>query len=189
MLATSIDRGRLSAADRSHLDLFARAADEALRGRRFRMELMPLSQMEGVQQQPAQLLTMMPASSPARNTRTSSPVSAGVPTLVDQTIALMREGLAAGLTPPRITLRDVPQQVRNQIVDDPLASPMLRRLQRFPETVGRGRPRAAARGRGRGLPRRQSRPRTAGCSRSSRPSTSRDARVDRAPRDLPDGAA
>ncbi len=133
----SIDRGRLSEADRSHLDLFARAADEALRGRRFRMELMPLSQMEGVQQQPAQLLTMMPASSPGEYANILGRL-AGIPTLVDQTIALMREGLATGLTPPRVTLRDVPQQVRNQIVDDPLASPMLAAFTRFPEMVPEG---------------------------------------------------
>ena len=136
-VATSIDRGRLSEADRAHLDLFARVADEALRGRRFRMELMPLSQMEGVQQQVAQLLTMMPASSPAEYGNLLARLR-GVATLVDQTIGLMREGLAAGLTPPRITLRDVPQQVRNQIVDDPLASPMLAAFTRFPETVDGG---------------------------------------------------
>src|SRR5688572_3848504 len=49
VLAT-IDRGRLSAADQVNHDLFRRGADEALEGRRFRAELMPLSQMEGVQQ-------------------------------------------------------------------------------------------------------------------------------------------
>ena len=59
----------------------------------------------------------------------------GVPTLVDQTIVLMKEGLAAGLTPPRVTLRDVPQQVRNQIVDDPRESPLLRAFARFPDSI------------------------------------------------------
>ena len=40
---------------------------------------MPLSQMDGVQQSVAQLLTMMPATSRARTTRTSSRGSQGVP--------------------------------------------------------------------------------------------------------------
>jgi uncharacterized protein (DUF885 family) len=133
-VAASIDRGRLSDADRSHHDLFIRTTDEALRGRRFRMELMPISQMEGVQQSVAQLLTMMPASSPAEYANILGRISR-VGTLVDQTIALMREGLAAGLTPPRITLRDVPQQVRNQVVEDPMASPMLAAFKRFPDAV------------------------------------------------------
>src|SRR5438552_2035808 len=38
----------------------------------------------------------------------------------------MREGLRRGLTPPQVTLRDVPQQVENQLVDDPAQSPLLR---------------------------------------------------------------
>jgi uncharacterized protein (DUF885 family) len=131
----SIDRARLKPADQVHHDLFERGVNEALEGRRFRAELMPLSQMEGVQQSVAQLLTMMPATSVQEYENVVARLR-GVPALVDQTIALMRAGLDAGLTPPRITLRDVPQQVRNQIVDDPTASPMLAAFKRFPEAVG-----------------------------------------------------
>jgi uncharacterized protein (DUF885 family) len=131
----SIDRARLSPADQVHHDLFARAVDEALEGRRFRAELMPLNQMEGVQQSVAQLLAMMPATS-VREYENVVVRLQGVSTLVDQTIALMKAGLDAGLTPPRVTLRDVPQQVRNQIWDDPMASPMLAAFKRFPEAVG-----------------------------------------------------
>jgi uncharacterized protein (DUF885 family) len=133
----SIDRGRLSPADQVHHDLYKRGVDEALEGRRFRAELMPLSQMEGVQQSVAQLLTMMPAASVQAYENIAARLR-GVPALVDQTIALMRAGLDSGLTPPRITLRDVPQQVRNQIVEDPAASPMLAAFQRFPESIGGG---------------------------------------------------
>ena len=38
----------------------------------------------------------------------------------------LEKGLAEGVTPPKVTLRDVPQQVQNMIVDDPAQSPMLR---------------------------------------------------------------
>jgi uncharacterized protein (DUF885 family) len=131
----SIDRARLTPAEQVHHDLFERGVEEALEGRRFRSELMPLSQMEGVQQSVAQLLTMMPATSVKEYENVVARIR-GVPTLVDQTIALMRAGLESGLTPPRITLRDVPQQVRNQVVDDPMASHMLAAFKRFPEAVG-----------------------------------------------------
>ena len=131
----SIDRARLLPADQVHHDLFKRGVDEALEGRRFRGELMPLSQMEGVQQSVAQLLTMMPATSVDEYQNVVARLR-GVPALVDQTIELMKGGLDAGLTPPRITLRDVPQQVRNQIADDPRASPLLAAFARFPEAVG-----------------------------------------------------
>src|SRR5687767_1777439 len=133
VLAT-VDRARLAPADRDHLDLFRRNVEEALEGRRFRSELMPLSQMEGVQQNAAQLLAMMPATTLGEYEDIVSRLE-GLPTLVDQTIALMREGARAGLTPPRITLRDVPQQVRNQLVPEAAHSPMLGALSRFPEAV------------------------------------------------------
>src|SRR5574341_1384519 len=44
-----IDRGALSAADRLHRDLFRRNLDEAMEGRRFKGEYMPLNQMQGIQ--------------------------------------------------------------------------------------------------------------------------------------------
>jgi uncharacterized protein (DUF885 family) len=132
-LAT-IDRSRLPPADQLDRDVFQREVGEALEGRRFRGELMPLTQMSGVQQDVAQMLAMMPAATAAHYENVVARLL-GVPALVDQTIVLMKEGLAAGLTPPRVTLRDVPQQVRNQIVDDPRESPLLRALGRIPDAV------------------------------------------------------
>jgi uncharacterized protein (DUF885 family) len=58
-----------------------------------------------------------------------------VPEVVDQTIAWMRKGMEAGITPPAITLRDVPQQIRNQLVDEPDQSPMLGAFKQFPASV------------------------------------------------------
>jgi uncharacterized protein (DUF885 family) len=136
VLAT-IDRARLSAPDQVHHDLFARGVAEALEGRRFRAELMPLSQMEGVQQSAAQLLAMMPAVTTSDYEDILARLR-GIPVLVDQTIALMRAGLREGRTPPRVTLRDVPQQVRNQIVEEPMASPMLAAFGRFPAALSGG---------------------------------------------------
>ena len=132
-LAT-IDRARLPPLGQLDHDVFKREAEEALEGRRFRADLMPLSQMGGVQQDVAQILAMMPMAGGGHYENVLARLLA-VPALVDQTILLMKEGLAAGLTPPRVTLRDVPQQVRNQIVDDPRQSPVLRAFSAFPESV------------------------------------------------------
>jgi uncharacterized protein (DUF885 family) len=130
----SIDRARLPAGDQLDHDVFKREMDEALEGRRFRAEFMPLSQMNGVQQDVAQILAMMPAAGAADYGNVLARLEA-VPALVDQTIVLMKEGQAVGLTPPRVTLRDVPQQVRNQIVDDPRESALVRCFARFPESI------------------------------------------------------
>jgi uncharacterized protein (DUF885 family) len=130
----TIDRARLSPADQDHHDLFARATEEALEGRRFPSELMPVSQMQGVQQSVAQMLAMMPAAT-GRDFEDRIARLAAVPALVEQTIALLQEGASRGITPPRVTLRDVPQQILNQVADDPLTAPALQPFQRLPEVI------------------------------------------------------
>ncbi|MBI4477418.1 MAG: DUF885 domain-containing protein, partial [Acidobacteria bacterium] len=55
--------------------------------------------------------------------------------LVDQTIDLMKRGLAAKQTPPRLILRDVPAQVKAQVVGDPLKSPLLSAFTNFPRGI------------------------------------------------------
>jgi len=133
VLAT-IDRGALGADDQLHHDLFRRAVEESLEGRRFKGEYMPINQMQGVQQNVAQIITMMRAASAADFDDVVARLN-GVPTLIDQTVALLEKGAETGITPPRVTLRDVPQQILNQVVEDPLASPLLHPFARFPEAV------------------------------------------------------
>ena len=43
--------------------------------------------------------------------------------------------MRAGMTPPRITFRDVPGQVQAQIVADPLASPLLEAFQKLAAAI------------------------------------------------------
>ena len=59
----------------------------------------------------------------------------GVPTVISQTMVLLKKGLEAGITEPRITLRDVPQQVESQLVEDPLKNPMLQAFKEFPADI------------------------------------------------------
>jgi uncharacterized protein (DUF885 family) len=132
-LAT-VDRAGLGAADQVHYDLFRRNLEEALEGRRFKGEYMPVTQMGGVQQNVAQYLMLMPYFQRSHFEDAIARLEA-VPTLVDQTIGLLDKGMGTGITPPRVTLRDVPDQVRNQLVDDPLASAMLRPFQAFPTSI------------------------------------------------------
>ena len=140
----TIDRERLDDADRLSFDLFARDAHEALEGRRFPGDYMPVTQMGGVQHTVPQLLAMMPLRT-VRHYDDAVSRLRGVAALVDQTIALMDRGLERGVSPPRVTLRDVPQQVLNLVTDEPLASPLLGAFTRFPGAVpARERERLAA---------------------------------------------
>ena len=130
----SIDRARLSTADQLNYDLFRRNITDAIEESRFPGELMAVTQLGGVQQDVPSTI----AQSPANTVRDYEDIVArlrGVPALVDQTIALLERGLAAHVTPPRVTLRDVPQQAQNLIVDDPLKSPLLEAFTKFPAAV------------------------------------------------------
>jgi uncharacterized protein (DUF885 family) len=129
----SIDRARLAEGDRLNYDLFLRDAEEDVAGARFHDEYMPITQLDGPQYL-ADVLALMPA----RGVRDYADMVArldSIPRVVDQSIALMDSGLAAGITPPRVTLRDVPAQVAGLLADDPLASPLLRPFRAFPADV------------------------------------------------------
>ncbi len=132
--AKTIDRSRLRPADRLSYDLFRRALEQQIEGTRFPEECLPVTQLSGAQQDLAQIIGLSPAGSVADYEDILSRLE-GVPAVIGQQIALMRRGLAAGVTPPRVTLRDIPAQVQAQIVSDPLASPLLRRFARFPTTI------------------------------------------------------
>jgi uncharacterized protein (DUF885 family) len=143
---SSIDRAGLAPGDRLHYDLYRDLIVSAVDGLRFHHEalpirgvaafnlLMPINQLDGIQQSVPRVLSLMPATTVADYEDVVARLR-GVGSLVDQTIALMERGVAAGLTPPRITLRDLPAQVSAQLVDDPLASPMLEAFASLPASM------------------------------------------------------
>lgn len=58
-----------------------------------------------------------------------------LPEVVEQTIALMKEGVKRGYTPPKITMRDVPKQTEDLIPLDPMRSALLQPFQEFPPSM------------------------------------------------------
>ena len=135
----SIDRAKLTPADQLNYDLFNRQCVEAIEGRRFPDEFIQVTQLSGVQQNiPDQLSAQMPAGSERDYADILSRLRAA-PELIDQTITLMREGLKRGITPPKITLREVPDQVAAVLVADPEKSPLLRAFYNFPREISAAR--------------------------------------------------
>jgi len=133
-LMRSIARDKLSVSNQLNYDLLLDQLQTAVQGQAFPQELLQMSQLNGPQQDPAATLAMMPNASVEQLANQVSRLEA-LPQSIDQSIALMRAGIKAGVTPPRITLRDVPQQIRNQLVDDPAASPLLTGFVNIPQTV------------------------------------------------------
>ncbi|HMB60553.1 MAG TPA: DUF885 domain-containing protein, partial [Xanthomonadales bacterium] len=133
-LLQSLDRSTLPAEDQVNYDLLLDTLDKQVASQVFPNELMPMNQMSGPQQFPSSVLAMMPGASVQQLENQLARMEA-LPLVIDQSIELMRLGLAEGLTPPRITLRDVPQQIRNQLVDDPVDSPLLTDFIDMPDSV------------------------------------------------------
>ncbi len=132
----SIDRTRLDPADQLNYDLFRKRIEDAIAGTRFKVEEMPVTQLGGIQQTAAQILAMMPDAKVSDFEDMIARFEA-LPAAIDQTIVLMQKGVEDGITPPKITLRDVPDQVKGQIVDESTESPLLKPFSRMPETMSR----------------------------------------------------
>jgi uncharacterized protein (DUF885 family) len=119
----SIDRAQLGPEDQLTYDLFRRDAKLAVEGQRFPHELLQIDQMGGVHSELSQLAEVVPKRNVADVENFLKRIDR-YPVLVDQGIALLREGLQKGITPPKVTLRDVGKLIENQISDDPTKSPV-----------------------------------------------------------------
>jgi uncharacterized protein (DUF885 family) len=92
---------------------------------------LPLSQMGGVQQGAADAMASQPRQSVADYQDILARLEA-LPRFVDEQLALLKGGLGKGFTPPRITMRDVPQQIADLIPEDPMKSALLEAFTEFP---------------------------------------------------------
>jgi uncharacterized protein (DUF885 family) len=128
--ADSIQRAKLGAREQIDYDLLRSTLRDQIDGSRFPSEYLAIGPLDGLQYVP-QILTWMPASTPA-DYRDILTRLRGVPILVDQTIALLEKGLRAGVTQPRITMRDVPDQVASLMPEDPAKADLLLPFQKFP---------------------------------------------------------
>ena len=133
-LIKSIDRDALSGADQVNYDLLLDGLERKVRSQRFPSQYLQMNQMGGPQQNLASLLAKMPNARAAQLENQIARLE-GFPDYIDQNIALLRKGLEKGVTPPKITLREVPEQIRNQLVDDAAESPLLKGFLEIPATV------------------------------------------------------
>ncbi|MGH9600831.1 MAG: DUF885 domain-containing protein, partial [Terriglobales bacterium] len=128
-----IDRSRLSPADQINYDLFRKEYEFDAEQYPFRWYLVPLTQRGGVQ-----TLNELSDSLRFETVKDYEDWIArlrALPTLVDQTITLMREGMRQRLVQPKVIMQRVPAQIGHQIVEDPAASPFYDRFKNFPKAI------------------------------------------------------
>ncbi|MDQ3286755.1 MAG: DUF885 domain-containing protein [Pseudomonadota bacterium] len=131
-----IDREALSAEDRLSYDVFAWQAERTVERQKYNEWQRPVSQRGGVQNAEG-IAEVLPFASTKDYHDWLKRLEA-VPAMVAQTTELMREGLKAGNTPPRVLMQRVTDQIDAQIVDDPTESPFYKRFESFPDSVPEG---------------------------------------------------
>lgn len=131
--ARRIDRAALSADERLDLDVFVWQTELAVARQPFREWREPIHHQWGVQN--ADSITQIARLRDGADFRNYVRRLQALPAHIDQVIALLREGIAAGQVPPRVLMARVPAQLRAQTVDDPAQSPFWRPFARWPDAV------------------------------------------------------
>ncbi|MCA1815107.1 MAG: DUF885 domain-containing protein, partial [Acidobacteria bacterium] len=125
-----IDRARLSPADQLNYDLFEKQYATDVEGYKYRWHLVPLNQRGGIQTEDdlgdeLRFTTVKDYDDWIARLR-------AFPRHMDETIALLREGVRVRMVHPRVISERIPAQVDKQIVDKADESPFFRPFARIP---------------------------------------------------------
>lgn len=129
----AIDYEALSEADKLNYTLFRRRYELEVEAHQYRWYLLPLSHRGGIQTRNALADSLRFAT--VKDYEDWLARLRGFPTLMDQTIALMREGIRGGMVHPKVIMDRVPAQIGAQIVDDPAESLFFKPFRRFPVSI------------------------------------------------------
>jgi len=128
-----IDRGQFSPADQLNHDLFKKDLESNIEGFKFRTYLTPINQRGGVQ-----TLDELGDRLRFENVKDYDDWVArlrALPVLIEQDIALMREGARTRMIWPKIVLERVPAQIDKQLVSKPEESPFYKPLTKFSAAI------------------------------------------------------
>lgn len=126
-----VRREELSAKAQLDYDLYRNSLEHRISGFQFPGEFLVIDQLGGFHLDIPQLLSRMP-------TRVKKDYDnilerfEKVPDVIEQKLALLRMGLEKGITPPKVTLRDIPNQFDSILVRDLKKNPMTKAFTKFP---------------------------------------------------------
>ncbi len=128
-----IDRSQLSPQDQLNYDLFKREYETDVEGFKYQWYLIPLNQRGGIQT--ADELADSLRFATVKDYEDWIARLRSFPRYMDQTIALMREGIRARMLLPKVIMQRIPAQIDKQIVADPQESPFYKPFRRFPSSI------------------------------------------------------
>lgn len=120
--------------DQVDLVLLKKQLQDEVEGMQFPSEYLLVDQLNSVFNDIQQIYALMPTESVQDYDNLISRLEA-VPTLIDQTIALLDAGLKQGITPPQITLRDLPGQIEKVLQDGQSKGVLYEPFTKFPYTI------------------------------------------------------
>ncbi len=129
----SFNRSKLSKAAQLDYDTFAWLLERNIERQKFKEYLQPVTHQGGVQTADG-ISEVMPFANVADYRKWLARMQA-VPSLIDQTMLLMREGLKAGSMPPRVLMQRVVAQIASQVVSDASQSPFYRPFLKFDASI------------------------------------------------------
>ncbi len=131
----AIDRSQLSPIAQLNYDLFLRNASSRVEEERFHGEYLPINTRYGPYSEIAEVVRLTPLAK-VKDYEDLVKRLRAFPTLVDQTIVLMRKGMEAGVMPPKVILREVSQQMSLQIHEDVTRTPVYQTaFQQMPSSI------------------------------------------------------
>lgn len=128
-----IDRSKLSAADQLNYDLSKKDYESGIEEFGFGWYLVPLNQRGGIQTE-NELADSLRFETVKDYHDWIARLNA-FPVYMDQTIGLMRAGIAAKMLLPKVIMQRVPAQIDRQIFANPDESPFYKPFKRFPTGV------------------------------------------------------
>jgi uncharacterized protein (DUF885 family) len=130
----SIAPAKLSADDRLSRDLLLRSLRQEIEAQAFHEELLAINQMDGPHEQMDFAFECAPRQTVGDYNDQIARLDAA-PVYLAQITALLKQGLQAGITPSKITLRDLPDQFTDLAVDELDKHPFCKAFSHFPATI------------------------------------------------------
>lgn len=128
-----IDRTKLSPADQLNYELFQKRYQDRVEGYRFHWYLMSFNQREGIQT--ADELGDSLRFQTLKDYEDWLARLRSFPVLMDQTIALERQGIRERMVHPKVIMQRLPGQIDKQIVSDPTQSGFYKPFLHFPKEI------------------------------------------------------
>lgn len=128
-----INRSTLSADDQINYDLFQKRYADRVEGYKFHWFLLPLNQRDGIQT--SDELADALRFETVKDYDDWIARMRAFPALMDQTIALMRQGIQERMVHPKVIMQRIPAQIDKQLVSDPAQSPFYKPFVHFSRNI------------------------------------------------------